>query len=94
MDEAPEPPEVRQVLPIAKQPEVILMPFAKVEVEIPVTAREVLVALVVVLFSPVKFCKVVEPVTSRVAKLFAPEKVLLFARRVEEAAVIAELQPN
>lgn len=53
-----------------------------------VAKRLVVVASVVVLLSPVKFCKVVEPVTSMVAKLFAPENVLLFARRVVDETVI------
>ena len=35
VDEAPEPPEVRHVLPIAKHPVVRLMPLAKVEVPVP-----------------------------------------------------------
>ncbi len=36
----PEPPEVRQVLPIAKQPEDRLMPLAKVEeAVVPCTSR-------------------------------------------------------
>ena len=47
------------------------------------------VALVLVLLARVMFAKLVAPV-----KVLKPEKVLLFARRVEDAAVIAELQPK
>ena len=51
----------------------------------------VLVAEVVVEFEAVKFWRVEEPRTSRLAKLLLPVKALLSARRVEEAAVIVML---
>lgn len=51
-----------------------------------------MVALVVVALIPVKFWRVDEPRTSIVAKLFVPEKVLLSANKVEEAAPAREVR--
>lgn len=64
------------------------------EEEAVVAKDVVVVALVVVELRPVKFWKVEEPLTSIVAKLFAPENVLLSPKRVEDAAVVMVVQPN
>jgi hypothetical protein len=55
-----------------KQPLVSWMPLAKVEVALPVTAKLVVVALVVVERSPVKFWRVVEPLARIVCAESAP----------------------
>ena len=53
------------------------------------------VAFVLVLFARVMFWKLLVPVKEFVPeKVFAPLKVLLFARRVLEAAVMLLLQPK
>ena len=102
-------PWVKQEEPLyVMQPLVRLMPFAKVEVLLPYMVVEavevpmvrmppvktfenrfVVVALVLVLFASVMFWKEVAPV-----KEFVPVKVLLLAKSVDDAAVIAALQPN
>ena len=44
---------------------------------LPITAREVVVALVVVELLAVKFCKVVEPVAKKFAEVIVPVAVML-----------------
>jgi hypothetical protein len=56
--------EPKQTPPTAKHPPAISIPLLKVEVALPVTAREVEVELVVVDLSAVKFWRVVEELTS------------------------------
>ncbi len=63
------------------------MPFPKVEVAIPVTAKVVVVALVVVERRPVKFCRVVEPFASSVCAVSDPTLPLCAKRLVLEAFV-------
>ena len=50
------------------------------------------VALVLVLLRAVKFWRVDDPLTKRLAKLLLPEKVLLSPRSVEEAAPLREVR--
>lgn len=63
VEDADEPePEVKHVPFTAKHPVAIEIPFANVDVAFPVTANApVVVAFVVVAFTPVKFWSVVEP---------------------------------
>jgi uncharacterized membrane protein len=104
VEEAPE--VLRQVPEILKHPAVRLMPFAKLEVPAPVTARKEVVAAVAVRFprfpavavstEAKKLVDVACVVVLRrmLVKTLVPEKVLLSASSVEEAAVIALLQPK
>jgi hypothetical protein len=72
---------------ILKQPLVSWMPLAKVEVALPVTAKLVVVALVVVERSPVKFWRVVEPLARIVCAESAPMEPDCAERLVEDALV-------
>ena len=83
-------PWVRHVEPIAKHPVVSAIPFAKVEVPVPVTARVVVVAFVVVAFTPVKFWSVVEPVWSVFENVESPP-VAVSAVPTESAPVVVAL---
>ena len=119
-------PEERHVPPMEKQPAERLMPFPKLVVAPPVTAKEVVVApvkealvakrLVAVALVIVAFVErrlvIVPAVAERIeekklvevdcvvverrmlAKTFAPEKVLLSPRSVEDAAVVPMQVPN
>jgi len=78
---------VRQVEPIAKHPVVRAIPFAKVDVPVPVTARKVVVAWVVVLLMPVKFCRVVEPSARRLMNCPVPPIAVAKVRFVVDALV-------
>ena len=76
-----EPPT--QVLPMAKQPAVRRMPFAKVELavlevmlRVEAAKSAVVVAAVRVARRPVKFCRVVEPETRSVPEVVRPFTVL------------------
>jgi len=80
---------VRQVEPIAKHPVVRAIPFAKVDVPVPVTARKVVVAWVVVLLMPVKFCRVVEPVWSVFESVESPPVATRFVPTERAPVVVA-----
>lgn len=64
-------------------------------VKVPLVAKRfVELAFVVVLFTPVKFCSVVEPLTRSVAKELAPVKPLLSESNVDDAAVPPDTAPQ
>ena len=85
---AAEAPEVRHVPPIEKQPLLVrLIPFANVEVAVPVTANDVVVAFVLVLLIAVTFWSVVEPFTTIFCAVSEPTVPDCANRLVLEALV-------
>ena len=54
-----------------------------------VTVKVVVVAFVVVEFNPVKFCRVVEPVTRRLGTVRRPVEVMAPAKRLPKVPVVA-----
>jgi len=92
------PPPVPQAVPVLEMRPVILNCAQPVEppadettrfvVEAVVTESVVLVALVVVELSPVKFWRVEEPVARMLARVARPEELMIEAKRLVEKKLV------